>query len=208
MMRRKGNRMIALGLLLIAAALFLIVWNMREAAEAGTMAKNVLDKMSDAQSESTALDGNPADDEVPDYILNPNMEMPTETIERNKYIGILEIPTLGLKLPVMSEWSYPGLKIAPCRYAGSAYLNNMVIAAHNYYSYFGYLNSLSPGDGVTFTDVDGNEFQYKVVEIETISSYGIEEMTSGEWDLTLFTCTASGQSRVTVRCERVENNSW
>jgi len=26
-------------------------------------------------------------------------------------------------------------------------------------------------------------------------------MAAGEWDLTLFTCNYSGQSRVTVRCE-------
>lgn len=31
-----------------------------------------------------------------------------------------------------------------------------------------------------------------------------KEMTSGKWDLTLFTCTAGGRKQVTVRCERVE----
>ena len=29
-------------------------------------------------------------------------------------------------------------------------------------------------------------------------------MEAGDWDLTLFTCTIGGQTRVTIRLERVE----
>ena len=29
------------------------------------------------------------------------------------YIGYLSIPSIGLELPVLSQWSYAGLKIAP-----------------------------------------------------------------------------------------------
>ena len=137
---------------------------------------------------------------IPDYILNPEMDMPEENVDGQKYIGVLRIPDLSLELPVISNWSYPNLKNAPCRYAGSAYMNNMVIAAHNYNSHFGHLKDLSPGDEVTFTDVDGNVFQYEVSAIEILSPLAVEEMTNGDWDLTLFTCTVSGQSRVTVRC--------
>ena len=130
--------------------------------------------------------------------------MPTETVDGNAYIGVLELPSLELKLPVLSEWSYSGLKLAPCRYAGSAYLNNMVIAAHNYSTHFGYLGNLAQGDEVVFTDVDGNVFRYQVLEVETLSPFAVEEMTDGDWDLTLFTCTISGRSRVTVRCALTE----
>ena len=104
----------------------------------------------------------------------------------------------------MSQWSYAGLKIAPCRYAGSAYRNDLVIAAHNYYSHFGYLRDLSQGDPVVFTDVDGNAFRYEVFEIETLSSTSVAEMTGGDWDLTLFTYTIGGKKRITVRCTLTE----
>ena len=33
----------------------------------------------------------------------------------------------------------------------------------------------------------------------------IEEMLSEEWDLSLFTCTFGGATRITVRCERLSN---
>ena len=132
--------------------------------------------------------------------------MPTVSFDGNDYIGRVDIPSLGLSLPVISEWSYPRLKIAPCRYTGSAYLDNLIIAAHNYSSYFGNLNRLNTGDTVTFTDVDGNQFTYAVSLIEDLPGTAIEEMQAGEWDLTLFTCTLGGRSRVTVRCERTADS--
>ena len=69
----------------------------------------------------------------------------------------------------------------------------------------GYLTSytLKAGDTITFTDVDGNVFTYQMVERETLLPASIEEMESGDWDLTLFTCTVGGKSRVTVRFELI-----
>jgi sortase A len=205
-MAKRNKIFTGIGLLLLAAALFLTAFNIVSDARAGKTAYTVLDQLA-PETESQEISQptpTPKETVIPDYILNPEMAMPEEEVDGQKYIGVLRIPTLSLELPVISEWSYPSLQIAPCRYAGSAYLNNMVIAAHNYYSHFGYLKDLSQGDEVTFTDIDGNVFKYKVVEIETLSPFATEEMTSGDWALTLFTCTVGGQSRVTVRCELAE----
>ena len=57
------------------------------------------------------------------------------------------------------------------------------------------------GSEVIFTDMDGNRFIYAVSETEQLPGTAIEEMKSGDWDLTLFTCTIGGAARVTVRCE-------
>ena len=124
-------------------------------------------------------------------------------IDGYAYIGYLSIPSLGLELPVMSEWDYTRLKIAPCRYAGSVKTDNLVIAAHNYRRHFGPIKKLAIGDEVYFTDVDGIVFCYEVVEMVTLSPTAVEEMSAGDYDLTLFTCTYGGQSRVTVRCDRM-----
>lgn len=129
--------------------------------------------------------------------------MPEETIDGRSYIGVLEILSLSLQLPVIGSWSYAELREAPCRYAGSAYQKNMVIAGHNYSSHFGNLKNLSQGDTVIFTDVDGNRFHYRVIELETLAPDAVDDLTSGDWDLTLFTCTIGGRSRVTVRCSEV-----
>ncbi len=96
------------------------------------------------------------------------------------------------------------MKLAPCRYAGSAYLNDLIIAGHNYRAHFGALGKLRAGDSVIFTDAGGNRFSYTVSRVEQLSSSALEEMESGDWDLTLFTCTVGGKARVTVRCVRME----
>ena len=141
---------------------------------------------------------------VPDYILNPGMEMPTIEIDGNLYVGTLLFPALDLDLPVMSNWSYQGLKISPCIYSGSIYNGNAVIAAHNYVSHFGRISVLEPGDTVYFTDVDGNVFRYEIIVQEVLAPTAITEMIDSRADLTLFTCTISGSSRFTLRCKLIE----
>lgn len=206
-MSKQGKICTGIGLLLLAAALFLTSYNLWSDARASVSANMVLEQLNPDIQENTGMSlptlssGESLEEAyIPDYILNPEMDMPEEEVDGQKYIGVLRIPALSLELPVISKWSYSGLKESPCRYIGSAYLNNMVIVAHNYFSHFGHLKNLSQGDEITFTDVDGNMFRYEVIEIETLSPFAIEEMTGGNWDLTLFTCTVGGQYRVTVRC--------
>ena len=143
--------------------------------------------------------------QIPDYQLNPEMEMPEVSLpglEEAGCIGIIEIPSINIKLPVLSTWSYSLLKKAPCRYTGSIYLDNMVIAAHNSEAHFKKISNLQEGDIVTFTDAVGNVFTYTVAGIELLQPDEVDNMTNGQWPLTLFTCTYGGASRVTVRCEK------
>ncbi len=220
-----GTLFVIIGLLLIAAAFWITINNIREEQSAQRDSQNILEQLQDEvknqndkddessadskEEEDTELPPNEGDAEVdlpeieiPEYLKNPEMEMPTVKIKDKDYIGILDIPELGLSLPIMSNWSYPKLKISPCRYQGSAYLDNLIIMAHNYKSHFGKLINLSIGDEIYFTDTVGNVFFYRVVELETLVPSAVEEMKSGDWDLTLFTCTIGGATRVTVRCER------
>ena len=118
------------------------------------------------------------------------------------YIGWLAVPGLALELPVLSEWNYPDLKTAPCRYAGTLQEHNLVICAHNYQTHFGRIQELNSDDQIIFTDVSGRKFYYSVINTEQIPGTAPEEIRSGhaeDWDLTLFTCTLDGQNRVTVR---------
>ena len=207
---RLGNVLLAAGALFLAAALLLTGNNLVETYQAGQTSERLSQEVSsrieshsqDADSLSqAALAG--GEEETPEYLRNPEMEMPVEEIEGNGYIGLLEIPALGLSLPVMSEWSYPNLKLAPCRYSGSAYTGNFTIAGHNYSTHFGPIRELNAGDSITFTDMQGNRFAYEVQVVETLEATAVEDMVSEEWDLTLFTCDLSGESRITVRCLRV-----
>lgn len=135
------------------------------------------------------------------FEINQNIEMPITVIEGHEYIGILDFPVLGLSLPVMSDWDYTKLRIAPCRYKGSAYTGDLIISGHNYERHFGRFPSMLPGDEVRFTDVDGNVFYYVVSACEKLDMRNVKGMLEGDWDMTLFTCVPGGARRETLRCK-------
>lgn len=202
-MNKRGLVCITAGILLLLASLGLTGYNIVDERQAGEKAENAYELL-----RMEALD--PGELQLPEglipaYKVAPEVLMREVEIDGHAYIGYISLPTLNLELPVMSEWSYPKMKIAPCRYWGSVYLDNMVIAAHNYVNHFGRLGSVAVGDPVIFTDVDGNVFEYTVSELIQLNPNQTLNMVKGlDWDLTLFTCTTSGRQRLTVRCVRVE----
>lgn len=195
---KKGTIFIITGLLLIVVALSLVVYNVYDSARAEKIA---IETVFDLE---TVIPDKPNTEFSP--VEYPDMKMPTTEVNGYNYIGILEIPELNIKLPVMEDWDYNKLNISPCCYYGTAYKNDLVIAGHNYYSHFGGLSQLSIGSDVIFTDIDGNTFNYNVLWTEIIqpdqSDQMIEEKNNDQWDLTLFTCTISGSTRYTVRCAK------
>ena len=223
MRNKRGRGLIFLGMAMIVASFGLVFWNMfdenRAQASTEVAMEQLKEQIPDYHREGLPIpeeiqNGDmldlsdptvqiPEEMEIPDYQLDPQREMTVKIVNGKPYIGILSVPVLGLELPVIQEWNYPNLRVAPCRYVGSVYTNDLVLAAHNYISHFGNLKRLHPGDIVTFTDVEGNKFHYEVEVLETLESTAVEEMTSGIWDLSLFTCTVGGQQRVTVRCKLI-----
>ncbi|MEE0059641.1 MAG: sortase [Acutalibacteraceae bacterium] len=198
MKSKKGIIFIMIGLLLMVVALSLVFYNFWDSARAEKVSLKTVTEI-----EKIIPD-------TPDNLISPeeypDMQMPITKIDGYDYIGILEIPELNIKLPVMKDWDYYKLNISPCCYYGSAYKNNMVIAAHNYYSHFAGLGQLSVGSEIIFTDISGNKFNYNVIWTEIIQpeqiDQMIEEKSDDQWDLTLFTCTISGATRFTVRCAK------
>lgn len=204
---KKSTFFIIAGLICISAALGLCAYNIWDSIRAERAANEMLNRLLPDIEYGTASENDfsshvPEDEkQYPDYILDPDMDMPVETIEGIEYVGVLSIPTLELQLPVIREWSYNSLYVSPCVYCGTAYKGNFVICAHNYPAHFGQIKNLGIGDPVEFTDVAGNSFEYKVSEVEILMPDDVEQMISGECNLTLFTCTIGGRSRVTVRCD-------
>lgn len=192
--KRKGSWLIRAGLVLIAAALLLTVYNIWIQLRAYRVSEAILGELRQQIGK---------DAEIPDYLMNPDMEMPVIIINGRAYVGTLEIPDIDAELPVISEWSYENLAVAPCRYSGTPYLGNFVIAAHNYSSHFGGLRRLATGSRVIFTDAAGNVFSYEVKEVEVLQPDAVREMRESDYPLTLFTCTLGGAARMTVRCERI-----
>ena len=136
----------------------------------------------------------------------PEKQMRELTVDGVAYVAILELPELELTLPVISQWSDSNGKTAPCRYSGSVYRDDLILCGHNYASHFGKLRELTAGDRLAVSDMDGNRFSYEVTGAEILAADEVEELAAGEWDLTLFTCTAGGKQRFVLRCKRLSGD--
>ena len=183
----------AIGLGLILFAVGLIIYNSYENRKAQEMSDRLLNSLIDMAND------NRANGETDPF----DTEMKVVEIDGYGYIGYLDIPELGLNLPVMSEWDYTRLKIAPCRYYGSTKTNNLVLCAHNYRSHFGYIGKLDPDSTIIFTDMEGTKLTYTVTSVEILSPYDTEKVKDTGDDLILYTCTYGGRTRVAVRCSKV-----
>lgn len=200
MRRRIGAALLIFGALLLLASGGAALLHARQDEQAGRTARQAvtaLQQLIESPAETQETVGAP-------FSASP---APQETakpaaveLDGESYIGVLCIPSLGLELPVMEDWSYARLRIAPCRQFGSAAGGDLVIAAHNYKTHFGRLKELQEGDGITFTDLSGAEYAYRVDRVENVQPQDVAAVTESGAALTLYTCTPGGKTRVAVYC--------
>lgn len=215
-MRHKfGIVCMILGGLILLSALVLYVVNQQEASRAGERSAQYLALVQEAVAQqspaysASSTPENPVDPQedspLPSVELTEQgvlvvRDMTVVEIDGHAFVGYLSIPSLGLNLPVMAETTTADLKITPCRYSGGTYTEDLVIGGHNYKQHFAKLYTMQPGDEVRFTDMDGKVWQYEAVSTETLKPSDGKILTSGEYPLTLYSCTYDGQSRVVLRC--------
>lgn len=198
-MNKKGIFPIVLGLLLIAAAFALCVYNFWDSARAGKAAQEALLAL-EIPEELHYPEDRKWEQSLPSPEPTPVPDMPIQEKDGLLYIGVLDVPCYDLKLPVMNEWSYDRLQISPCVYSGNYFSNNLVICGHNYSTHFSLLKGIDLGEDIFLTTVDGFVYHYLVDNVETVEPTEIDRMITGDWDLTLFTCNTGGLTRCAIRC--------
>lgn len=194
----KGKITLLVGLLMMLAGLLWYAGVLQESAHAGTEAQKLVPQLQQVISEQPVLETEPEEPTQYPHIMKETI------VDGIGYIGVLEIPKLNLQLPVISTWSTEYGKIAPCRYSGTVYQDDMILCAHNFDSHFGKLEQLNVGDLIEFTDIEGNVFSFLMQEALILEGTDVEEIREGEWDLTLFTCTPGGKMRYSIRCGKVQ----
>lgn len=201
--RKLGKVLVILGCCCVIAAAALYGYNTWISYRAA-MASSKLTHSVDALLKKSASSGS---DVKEDSLLN---DSDTESAEKSalsmdvngcEVVGTISLPTIDIELAVLSNWSYVNLNISACRYSGTPD-RQLILLAHDYDSHFGLIYKLKTGDPVRFVDVNGKVYNYKVTGSEIKGKYQLQEIVSGDWDLTLFTCTYGGQNRVVVRCKR------
>lgn len=148
-----------------------------------------------------------------DELENPDDEPYPEDTENSgepikfDILGILEIPKLKRKLPVLDRSQRSLLNISVCRFSGKVEKKpiRLIIAGHNYRSHFGLIHTLEIGDVVLFRMPDGETYRYSVIRLETCHVSEKEAVHAGDdWDITMITCQKPERTmRHVVRCKEI-----
>ncbi len=136
-----------------------------------------------------------------------NIEPEEKEIDYTKYLGVLEIPKIGLKRGFYNIGSkYNNIQYNVTMVAGSTLPDvvngNLILMAHSgdaYISYFAFLYRLNIGDSA-FVTYNGNKYQYKIVNIYEVPKNGIVKIQRNysKTSLTMITCTKNNDSTQTV----------
>lgn len=204
-MRKRGSFvLLLLGAALLCAALLLAAKNRREETSAGEAAAALLVQAEQTIAQHAAPPAavpTPAPSSAVEETLSPSPSAsPSAAPEGPAFLGVLSVPAVSLTVPVLAEWSYYHLTLAPCRDCGSVETGDLVIAAHNFDTHFGRLSRIAPGDSVYFTDMAGSTTEYAAASVEQRDPSDAEGVRESGYPLVLYTCSWDCTARVTVFC--------
>ena len=187
------------------------------------LSRVILDQMTDTTTVEekvvvVALDEPQTEEEVP-IIEMPSTTTTSNTIDSQITANgqtytteaILDYPKLGISYPVLSEESEELLKVSLCKYWGPNpnKVGNYCIVGHNYKSgkMFGKLSGAEIGDEVNLKDLSGNTVTYVVYNRYVVDPTDVSctsQVTNGQREITLITCTNYGQDRLVIKAREKE----
>lgn len=123
-------------------------------------------------------------------------------------VGTINIPSLNVNYPILSETSDSLLKVSVCKFWGCDpnEIGNLCIAGHNYRNtrFFSKVPNLIVGDTIEITDLTGRTIIYSVYDKYTVDPTDVScttQLTNGKKIVTLITCTNDSKQRVVVKAE-------
>ena len=123
-------------------------------------------------------------------------------------IGSIEIPSIKISYPILSNTNDELLKIAPCRFYGP-YPNetgNLCIAGHNYDNnlLFSNIHKLNIGDEIKIYDSSNSLIKYYVYdkyETNKNDTSCTSQDTNGGKEITLVTCNNFNANRLIIKAK-------
>ena len=174
-----------------------------------------------------ALDGK--DDETNQENLVENTVTASETLKENEnnvvktsntykasngktyeFVGYVNIPSIDVNYPILSETSDDLLKVSVCKFWGSNpnQVGNLCIAGHNYRNkrFFSKVPTLKVDDIIEITDLNKNTIKYAIYDKFTVDPSDTSctsQITNGKKIVTLITCTDDSKQRVIVKAKEI-----
>ncbi len=205
----KKSHTLLIGSLFIFAGIIALSWNylakmhdeiysdMKIAMMDKDIPKNV--------SNDDVVDNAPVADNVDNK--KPQENNQNYQVDYSKYLGVLEIPKIGLKRGFYNVGNhYNNIQYNVTMVSGSTTPDvvngNLILMAHSgdaYISYFAFLYRLGIGDSAYVT-YNGHKYQYKIVNIYEVKKNGVVKIkrNKSKTVLTMITCTKDNDSTQTV----------
>lgn len=147
--------------------------------------------------------------EVISHIETKDFETIDE-INGYKIVGIIEIPKIGIKYPILSETNKESMKISITKFWGNQInsIGNVTLAGHNNRdgTMFGKTKKLLEGDIINLTGVDKKTVSYKIFKtyiIEPNDVSCVKSIEPGTREITLITCTNGNKNRLVTKAREI-----
>ena len=176
-----------------------------------------------------ALDSIPEDSEIEEIDLkelmsankNAGFKLDTKintTKSGAKYttVAVIEIPKINIIYPVIysentsEKTTEELLKISVVKYWGpeANEQGNFCIVGHNYHNkrFFSRISTLKNGESIYLTDINNKTVEYKVYDKYVVNPDDLKctsQLTNGQTELTLITCTMTGKQRTVLKARAV-----
>lgn len=207
--RLKNSQILLLGSFLVFIGIILLSWNyiltLKEEVYSDMRVEIVMGgENEDTQSIVTAPVAKNLNTETTYVEEYPELE---QQIDYSKYVGILEIPKIGLKRGFYgSDNRYNNIQYNVAVIRGSQFPDedrgNLILMAHSgnaYISFFRYLYKLELGDKAYVT-FKGKKYTYSIVNIYDTPKVGTVKIIRNydKTTLTLITCTHNSDDYQTI----------
>ena len=123
-----------------------------------------------------------------------------------KVVGIIEIPKINIKYPILNKTNDDSMQYSITKFAGGDVnsIGNFVVAGHNYLdgSMFGKVKQLEIGDEIKLTDLYNNTVTYEIFDIYSVDPNDtsiLESVDENSREVTLITCTKGHVERLITK---------
>ena len=127
-----------------------------------------------------------------------------------KVEGIIEIPKINIKYPIIDHTNEETMKVSITKFWGpqANEIGNYTVAGHNNKdgTMFGKTKYLQIGDKIKLTNLKNETIEYEVFKIYSIDPddvSSVERVESGTREVTLITCTNGHKNRLVTKARQI-----
>lgn len=128
-----------------------------------------------------------------------------------KVEGIIEIPKINIKYPIIDHTNEETMKVSITKFWGpqANEIGNYTVAGHNNKdgTMFGKTKYLQIGDKIKLTNLKNETIEYEIFKIYSINPDDVscvESVENGTREITLITCTNGHKNRLVTKARQIK----